>query len=213
MAHTHSHGESEVPEWSEAAWDARYRERDHVWSGKPNDVLVAEVEGLPPGTALDVGAGEGADAVWLAKRGWTVTAADLSTVALGRAREAAEREGVEITWLHADLAERPAAATYDLVTSFFVHVPRTNQPGLVANLAAAVAPGGTLLLVGHDRLDLESGVPRPNLDEMGWSATEVAGRLGHGWTVEVAQARPRPGRDHEGHEATVHDAVLRARRS
>lgn len=211
MAHTH--GDSDVPEWTEAAWDARYREREHVWSGKPNAVLVAEVDGLPPGSALDVGAGEGADAVWLAKRGWTVSAADLSGVALGRAREAAEREGVQVTWLHADLAEQPAPGTYDLVTSFFVHVPHANQRPLFANLAAAVAPGGTLLLVGHDLSDLEAGVGRPNLHEMGWSAPEVAAGLGEGWTVEVAEARPRPGRDHEGNEVTVHDSVLRARRS
>jgi len=213
MAHTHDHSEPDVSEWSEQAWDARYRERTHIWSGEPNAVLVAEVEGLRPGTALDVGAGEGADAVWLARRGWVVTAADLSGVALERAREAAARSGVEIAWLHADLAERPAPMTYDLVTSFFVHVPRASQPALFANLAAAVAPGGTLLLVGHDLSDLRAGVRRPNLDEMGWSAAEVAAGLGAGWTIEIAQARAREARDHEGHGDVVHDAVLRARRS
>src|SRR4051812_10422059 len=94
-----------------AEWDARYRERDEaVWSGRPNGRLVADVAGLQPGRALDVGCGEGADAVWLAQRGWAVTAIDISDVAIGRARQAAERAGVTVEWICGDALGTPFPA-------------------------------------------------------------------------------------------------------
>jgi thioredoxin reductase len=193
--------------FDEHGWDERYRARPEIWSGSPNEALVAEVSDLVPGTALDAGAGEGGDACWLAGRGWKVTAADISRVALERAASRAEGLGLEITWLHADLAVSPAPGAYDLVTAHFLHVPRFLREPLYRHLAAAVAAGGTLLVVGHDFSDM-----RPELAEMGWTADELAGWLGSGWTVEVAEARPRRATDQEGHEVTVHDAVLRARR-
>src|SRR5258705_2397341 len=86
----HEHGEQRFGAAAQAAeWDARYSERDGtMWSGRPNGRLVAEADGLTPGRALDVGCGEGADAIWLARRGWTVTAIDISHVAVSPAREA-----------------------------------------------------------------------------------------------------------------------------
>ena len=194
----------------EQGWDELYRARPEIWSGRPNAVLVAEASDLQPGTALDVGAGEGGDAYWLAERGWEVTAADISGVAIERAAKRASERGLAISWLHADLAKTAAPGTYDLVTAHFVHVPKADQPALFRHLAAAVAPAGTLLVVGHDFSDMAS-LPRPDLKDHGWTAEEVAATLGEDWTIQVVQARPRQAVV-DGAEVTLHDAVLRARR-
>jgi SAM-dependent methyltransferase len=196
----------------EQAWDERYRSRPEIWSGNPNPVLVAEAAALPPGTAFDAGSGEGGDAFWLAARGWKVTAADISGVALQRAAARAGKLGLDITWLHTDLTRPPAPQTYDLVTAHFLHLPASGRQALFRHLAAAVAPGGTLLVVGHDPSDLTTTVPRPHLAETWWTAAEPAAALGEGWTIEVAEARPHQATDPDGREVTIHDTVLRARR-
>lgn len=195
----------------EQAWDERYRANPEIWSGNPNAALVAEATDLQPGTALDAGAGEGGDAFWLAARGWKVTAADISSVAIERAAKRASERGLAITWLHADLAKNPAPGTYDLVTAHFLHVPKAEQQSLFRHLAAAVEPGGTLLVVGHDLSDMAK-MPRPDLVEYGWTVEEVAAALGEGWTVEAAEGRPRKAAGPDGDEVTISDAVLRARR-
>jgi SAM-dependent methyltransferase len=196
----------------EQAWDERYRSKPEIWSGDPNPPLVAEVADLPPGTAFDAGAGEGGDACWLAARGWKVTAADISGVALERAAARAGALGLDITWLRADLASAPPPGTYDLVTAHFLHAPAAVREPLFRHLAAAVAPGGTLLVVGHDPTDMATTMARPHLAEMGWTAGELAATLGAGWTIQVAQARPRQATDPDGRPVAIHDAVLRARR-
>ena len=196
------------PPHGEQAWDERYRSQPEIWSGDPNAALAAEVSDLPPGTAFDAGAGEGGDACWLAARGWKVTAADISGVALQRAAARASRLGLDITWLHADLARVPVPGPYDLVTSHFLHLPVADRKTVFRHLADAVAPGGTLLVVGHEPSDM----PRPELAEMGWTAAELAAELGEGWTVQVAEARKRRATGPAGHEITIHDAILRARR-
>jgi thioredoxin reductase/SAM-dependent methyltransferase len=198
--------------YGERAWDERYREHTHTWSGKPNPTLVSEVADLPRGRALDAGAGEGGDACWLAASGWHVTGVELSTVALDRAAARAAASGLDITWLHADLTRAPVAGTFDLVSAHYVHVGIEPRRRLFAHLAAAVAPGGTLLIVGHDPSDSATTMPRPGLDEVGWTADEVAASLGPGWMVQVAEARARRALDPDGREITIHDAVLRARR-
>lgn len=206
----HDHAAHDQAPHGEQAWDERYRTKTAVWSGNPNAVLVAEVTDLNPGTALDAGAGEGGDAIWLASRGWKVTAADISSVAIERAAKRASEHGIAVSWLRADLAKDPAPGAYDLVTAHFLHVPKSEQRQLFRHLAAAVTPGGTLLVVGHDPTDMGK-VPRPHLAEYGWTAVEVAAVLGAGWTVEAAEARPRQAVV-DGDEVTIHDAVLRARR-
>jgi SAM-dependent methyltransferase len=211
MSEDHGHAAHDQPApHGERAWDERYRAKPDIWSGNPNAVLVAEATDLQPGTALDAGAGEGGDAFWLAARGWKVTAADISSVAIERAAKRASERGLAITWLHADLAKASAPGTYDLVTAHFLHVPKSEQQLLFGHLAAAVTPGGTLLVVGHDLSDMAK-LPRPDLAEYGWTAEEVAAALGEGWTVETAEARPRQAVV-DGDEITIHDAVLRARR-
>jgi SAM-dependent methyltransferase len=209
----HVHGaENATAPHGEQAWDERYRTNPEIWSGNPNVALVAEAASLKPGTALDAGAGEGGDAFWLAAQGWTVTAVDISSVALERAAKRASERGLAITWLHANLATTPPPADYDLVTAHYLHIPKAEQPTLFRNLAAAVAPGGTLLVVGHDLSDMAK-LPRPDLAEYGWTPDDVAAVLGEGWTIEVAAARPRPATTPDGEEVTINDAILRARRA
>ncbi len=200
--------------WSEQAWDDRYRERPQLWNGAPNAALVTELEGLVPGTALDAGCGEGGDAIWLARQGWTVTGLELSTVALDRAANAAAIAGVTLRLLHHDLTQADAPATYDLVTASYVHVSGNMRQLLFTRLAAAVAPGGTLVVVGHDPADLQTSMPPAHLAEAGWTANQVAASLGDGWVVDTCEARPRTAvNPPHGEEVTFHDAVLRAHRA
>ncbi|TDC79015.1 class I SAM-dependent methyltransferase [Actinomadura sp. 7K507] len=137
----------------EEFWDGRYGEHEHMWSGEPNAVLVEEAAGLTPGTALDLGCGEGADAIWLAGRGWRVTAVDISGVALERAARHAGAAGVtdRIDWQRHDLASAFPDGVYDLVSAAFLHSPTEGMPReeILRAAAAAVAPGGTLLVIGH----------------------------------------------------------------
>ncbi|WP_037570467.1 SAM-dependent methyltransferase [Phaeacidiphilus oryzae] len=138
-----------------AAWDAKYAEKERIWSGNPNVALVREVDELPPGRALDLGCGEGADAIWLAGRGWRVTAVDLSRVALERAAAHAVERGVadRVEFRRVDLATEFPAGEYDLVSAQFLHsrgeLPREE---VLRRAAAAVAPGGVLLIEGHASL-------------------------------------------------------------
>jgi len=204
--------------FEQEGWEERYRARPAIWSGRPNPQLVAEAADLAPGRALDVGSGEGADAIWLAERGWQVTGVDISTVALGRAAAHAEAAGAEVAgrieWVHADLREQPPAeGRYDLVSAQFMHLPGETRREVFARLAAAVAPGGTLLIVGHHPSDLRTSAHRMHFPDMMYTAEEVAAGLDPDvWTVLVAESRPRTVVDPEGHEIRISDAVLVARR-
>ncbi|HEV7973685.1 class I SAM-dependent methyltransferase [Amycolatopsis sp.] len=198
--------------FDEQSWEERYREKTAVWSGQPNQQLVDEASDLPVGTALDVGCGEGGDTLWLASRGWKVTAVDFSTVALNRAAGHLGdlAEGVE--WVHADLTKwTPSAGHFDLVTAQFMHLPTADREPLFARLADSVAPGGTLLIVGHCMNDLHVAAHRP--PDMFFTADEVAKSLDPGqWEIVVAEERRRPAHPHEGENIHVADAILRARR-
>jgi SAM-dependent methyltransferase len=197
-------------------WDERYRSRDALWSGDPNPQLVNEVSGLAPGTALDVGCGEGADAIWLAERGWRVTAVDISSVALERARAVKLSADVarRIEWLHRDLvAEAPPPASYDLVSAQFMHLPPAPRESLFRGLAASVKPGGSLLVVGHHPSDLQTTARRPPLPELFYTAADVAALLEpESWEIIVEAARERSTADPAGQTIAIHDTVLMARR-
>jgi SAM-dependent methyltransferase len=179
-----------------------------------NGVLVTEITGLAPGHALDVGCGEGGDALWLARHGWQVTAVDISPTALRRAAAAAAAADLtgRVTWTRADLtAVPPPAGTFDLVSAQYF--PLTHQPDhrALRGLLDAVAPGGTLLFAGHDLAGLPPDQERGFDPADHYRPDEVAGLLGHDWTVLVDETRPRtapapPGTHH------THDTVLRARR-
>lgn len=199
-----------------AFWDERYRSHEAVWSGDPNPQLVAELADLTPGTALDAGAGEGADAIWLASQGWQVTAVDWSRVALDRGAAQAAKLGQDIagriTWVQEDLATWDTGGTqYALVTAQYLHPPAAQRETVVARLAGAVAPGGTLLIVGHHPSDLQTTVPRPPIPERFYTGDDIAAALDPGGWAIVTNASPaRTATDPHGRTVTIHDSVLRA---
>ncbi len=204
--------------FDEQSWDERYRSRAAVWSSEANPQLVAEASGLAAGTALDAGSGEGADACWLAARGWQVTAVDFAAIALQRAAAQADALGADVAgrirWVHADLTTWAAGeGRFDLVSVQFMQLPAAPREALFARLAAAVAADGTLLIVGHDPGDLQTTIHRPPMPEMFYTAEDAATALDPAqWDIIVAEARPRLAADPEGREVTIHDAVLRARK-
>ncbi len=201
--------------FSQAAWDERYSSADRIWSGQPNPRLVAAVAGLAPAAALDVGCGEGADAIWLSSRGWHVTGVDVSPVALARAASQAAAAGEQIasriSWQQADvLTWIPPARQFDLVSAQFMQLPRPERESLHRRLAEAVRPGGMLLIVGHDPSDLETSIHRPHHPGLMFTAEQVAATLDPaGWTVTAA-APERQAVNPEGESVTVRDAVLQA---
>jgi SAM-dependent methyltransferase len=164
VSHEHSHEEpADVAiQFTAEFWDDRYGSAGQIWSGQPNPQLVAQAAGLTPGDALDVGCGEGADAIWLAAQGWTVTAVDISTVALQRAAGHAAARGGEVAgrirWRQADLMSwDPAGEQFDLVSAQFMYLPEAELWALHRRLAAAVRPGGTLLVVLHHPDSMHAG--------------------------------------------------------
>ncbi|MGH8862909.1 MAG: class I SAM-dependent methyltransferase [Jatrophihabitantaceae bacterium] len=200
-----------------AFWDERYAGSEPVWSGRVNQRLVEQTGPLMPGAALDIGCGEGGDAVWLAGQGWTVLAVDVSVVVIDKARAHAvaaldgEVAG-RITWQQADLRTwQPPAGSFDLVSMQFLQLPRAVLTDTQARLAVAVRPGGTLLIVNHDLLDLHTTAGRPNLPEMFLTVDEIAATLDSDcWRAEVVESFQRPFTDHDGNPITIHDAVVRA---
>ncbi|KAA9156969.1 class I SAM-dependent methyltransferase [Amycolatopsis acidicola] len=187
-----------------ADWDERYRSREQLFSGNPNGVLVTEVADLPPGQALDVGCGEGGDALWLARRGWAVTAVDISRTALERAAAAGADVSGRVAWTRADLtATTLPAGAFDLVSAQYFPLRRQPGHGALRTLLATVAPGGTLLVVGH-------ALPDDAYPEY-YRPTEIAALLGAGWTVLIDETRERTVPPPEGTHHT-HDTILRARR-
>lgn len=196
-------------------WDNRYRQHPRIWSGTPNRQLVAGVADLPPGRALDVGCGEGADAVWLASRGWEVLGIDVSDVALARARaHAAELDSAlanRLEWRHVDLLSSPELpADMDLVSIQFMHLPDPERSRIFRSLAGLVGVGGTLLIVAHDPSDLHSGIGRPPQPELFYTPQQIADLLDDAWDIRVCESRPRTERTGDGREVTIRDAVLRA---
>ncbi|MBW3547602.1 MAG: methyltransferase domain-containing protein [Actinobacteria bacterium] len=211
-------GEHAGQRWGAATqaseWDTRYRERDEaMWSGRPNGRLVSEVADLPPGRALDVGCGEGADAIWLARRGWKVTAIDISEVAVSRAREAGGRAGAAVEWVCGDAVQTPfPAGAFDVLSMQYPALPKAAGDDAVRGLLDTVRPGGLLLAVYHD-LDDEH---REHMKSEGFDpadyvgADDLARLLGDDFTVELHVVEPRI--DPPPDTPHVADIVLRARR-
>ncbi|MFC6704517.1 class I SAM-dependent methyltransferase [Flexivirga alba] len=216
-AHAHDHstaGKADDPDYFEAsAWEDRYDGAESVWSGKPNPQLVAEASKLQPGSALDVGCGEGGDVIWLAQQGWQVTGADFSAKGLVRAAQHAEQAGVtdRTDWWQVDAREFEAAGrSYDLVTSHFLHLPDGRMVEAVGRLAGAVNPGGHLLVVGHS--------PAAHFAELSESkrramflAKDLVPGLPDDFEVVVAEQRPRSV-VRDGRTIDIDDSTLLARR-
>ena len=197
-----------------AEWDARYSDRDGaMWSGRPNGRLVAEVAALTPGRALDVGCGEGADAIWLARRGWTVTAIDISDVAVSRARQAAERAGAAVRWVAGDVLQIPfPARSFDLVSMQYPALPKAAGEGPVSTLLDTVRPGGLLLAVYHDLdEDHREHMKAQGFDPADYVDADDLGRLfGDDFTIELHAVEPRI--DPPSGTPHIADVILRARR-
>jgi SAM-dependent methyltransferase len=194
-------------------WEDLYGERPQVWSGKANAALAQRADDLPPGRALDLGCGEGGDALWLAERGWAVTALDISATALGRARAEADRRGLAVDWRQQDLVEPLPSGPYDLVSAQFLHSPVTLARAEVLRRAAAqVAPGGALLVVGHAAPPPWSRhAPDPAMMP---SAATVLLELGFDdeWEVLEAEQVLRAASGPDGEQAELLDSVVFARR-
>ena len=197
--------------WNER-WEKALREHgDAVSDRPPNAHLTAELAELPPGVALDAGCGHGAETLWLAARGWRVTAVDFSETALAHARSTAERAGAEVAgridWVEGDLGTwEPEQDHYDLVACLYVHIAGSVEE-TVQRLASGVAPGGTLFLVGHRPVDPATGAETAAAGQVQVSVeTAVAALDPRRWEPVVAEDRPR------ATSGTGVDAVIRARR-
>src|SRR5437016_1288436 len=160
-------------------WDKRYAGDDLLWSAAPNRFLVAEVAQVAPGRALDLACGEGRNAIWLAEHGWTVTAVDFSTVGLDKARRIAGARGAAVQWECADVTEyRPREEGFDLVIIMYLHLAAASRRGVLHRAAMAVAPSGTLLVVGHDITNPDVGWGGPSDPAVLYGPDDVVAEIG-----------------------------------
>ncbi|MEJ3746888.1 class I SAM-dependent methyltransferase [Actinomycetes bacterium KLBMP 9797] len=196
------------------SWDERYSGQEKVWSGNPNPQLVTEAAGLTPGTALDVGCGEGGDVIWLARQGWTVTGADFSANGLARAARHAEQAGVadRVDWWQVDARTFTAGGrSYDLVTSHFLHPPDGGMVAVTRRLAEAVAPGGHLLVVGHAPSEVFTHMAASQHRAM-FVAEDLLPGLPDDFEALVVEQRPRTV-TRDGVTVNIQDSTLLARRT
>lgn len=192
-------------------WDRRYAEAVRLWSVEPNQFVAAELANVPPGQALDLAAGEGRNAVWLATKGWRVHAVDFSAVALDRGKQFARSQGVSIDWEQVDVRDwTPSKAPYDLVLLSYLHLPWPTMRRVIRAATQAVGPAGLFLLVGHDRENLERGVGGPRDPAVLYRARDVAAEL-HGFEVEKALEVEQPVETAEGPRVAI-DCLVRATR-
>jgi SAM-dependent methyltransferase len=192
-------------------WDERYAGTELVWTAEPNQFVVEELAGDTPGRALDLGTGEGRNAIWLAEQGWQVTAVDFSAVGLAKAAKLAASRGTTVTWEQADLREyRAEPGAYDLVLLAYIHLPPGQWAAVLAMAASALAPGGTLLVVGHDVANLSEGHGGPQDPQILHRADDIVAAL-PGLTIRRSgQARRLV--DAAGGRAVAIDTVVRAER-
>lgn len=194
-------------------WDDRYRDTELVWSAGPNQFVERFCRDLPVGTAVDIAAGEGRNAIWLAEQGWHATAVDYSPVAIDKARQIAERRGVELATEVADLnTYEPTRAGYDLVVIAYLQLVDEQLSPILRRAAAAVAPGGTFLLVCHDLDNLERGYGGPQHPSVLTTPEQVVATLDDGFGIERAEVANRVVETTEG-ERTALDTLVVARRA
>ena len=158
----------------EAFWDERYAGADLVWTADANRFVLQECDALSPGTALDLACGEGRNAVWLATKGWSVTAVDWSSVGLAKGAGLARSAGVDVEWLHADVLSWEARRVYDLVLLIYLQLPPAQRRAALRKAGDVTAQGGSVLVVAHDLTNLPGGVGGPQSPEVLWTVEEVA---------------------------------------
>jgi SAM-dependent methyltransferase len=195
-------------------WNRRYGTKDFVWTVEPNRFLAAEASSLSPGLALDLAAGEGRNAVWLAERGWRVRAVDFADVAIEKGKALATKRQVadRIDFEVADLrSHHPETGRYDLVVLAYLQLPQSDLAPILARAACAVAPGGTFLLIAHDRANLTGGYGGPQDPVVLYTAQDVVAALGDGFVVERAECVDRPVETGDGIKV-ARDCLVRAKR-
>ncbi|MDJ0923022.1 MAG: class I SAM-dependent methyltransferase [Acidimicrobiia bacterium] len=194
-----------------ALWNERYRERGALWGAAPNQFVVDRLRGLEPCRVLDLGAGQGRNAIWLAEQGHRVTAVDLSDVAIEQARELAAGAGVEVDLVAADLsAWEPEAASFDLVLLVYVQVPEDLRKELHAKAIGALAPGGQVVVIAHHRDNLDHGVGGPPMPEILFDEELLAADFAELDVIENGRVLRHVDRD--GVKGDAIDIVFMARR-
>lgn len=196
------------------AWDARYREKELLWTAEPNRFLVDVASDLEPGSALDLAGGEGRNAVWLAERGWRVTVLDWSKVALEKGRTLAEARGVaaDVAFLETDLLDwEPARASADLVMVIYLQIPSRQREIIWRNAAAAVHDGGRLVVIGHDSINLTEGYGGPQDPAVLYTADDVAAVVGETLTVERSERVDRPVETEDGMQVAIDNVTVGVR--
>ncbi len=192
-------------------WNARYAGSELLWTAEPNRLFASEVERLEPGRALDLACGEGRNAVWLAEQGWRTTGVDFSDVALSKAAQLAASRGVEVEWVAAAVLEHePERRAFDLVAVLYLQLPHDELVRALGAATEALAPGGTLLVLGHDTTNLTEGHGGPRDASVLFTPEDVVSDLGD-LTIERAEKVRRAVPLDDG-EATAVDAFVRARR-
>lgn len=194
------------------AWDQRYSGRELVWTSEANRFLVEEAAALAPARALDLACREGRNSVWLAERGWRVTGVDFSAVGLAKAAQLAEGRGIGAKWIAADLVDyQPEPRGFELVIVFYLQVPAPQRTSIVRGAAGALALDGVLLLVGHDRSNIEQGYGGPQDPTVLYTAEDVVADLsGTGMRIERAERVERPVKTSDGLRRAL-DVLVRAR--
>jgi SAM-dependent methyltransferase len=202
---------------NKTAWNQRYTDSELVWSAAPNIWVEQLTKDLPPGKALDIAAGEGRNALWLAARGWHTTAVDFSAVALQRARSLAKEQlgpdAGALETLEADVQTWvPQAGSYDLVLVVYLHLPKRQRSAIMRAAAEAVAPGGTLLIVGHDLENLTSGHGGPQDPVVLYRPSDIVADIeGTHLVVVRAETAVRSLTDGQGQPTEALDALVLAR--
>ena len=193
-------------------WDRRYKENDLVWGWAPNELLVQEVNDLKPGRSLDMACGEGRNAIWLASIGWKSTGIDFSSEGIKKGKQTADKLGVEVEWLEADLRKwEPPESAYDLIVSLYVHMMPDEIERVHRNAVTALAPGGTMIVIGHDLTNLTDGYGGPPFPDVLFTPERIAQDLDQ-LVIEKAERAKRTVKTDDG-EKTAIDTLVRAHKS
>jgi SAM-dependent methyltransferase len=193
-------------------WNDRYRASELIWSAGPNQFVESICADLEPGRAIDLAAGEGRNAIWLAEQGWDATALDFSDVAIDKARQLAERRGVTITADVADLnAYVPTPGGYDLVLVAYLQIPDEQLTPILRRAAAAVAPGGTFLLISHDLSNLDGGYGGPQAPDVLTTPEQVVAAVGDELEVRRAEVVERRVSTDDGERTALDTLVVAGR--